>query len=99
MVSTGFKGKVESRVYSTEERLELCTRDDMWREIGLLTGHRKSFASALLDLHQHTGCSNMQGYPGQDSWEREVKVAGARASVEEFWLALGLMLMISTLVF
>ena len=30
-----------------------------------------------------------EGYPGQDSWEREVNVAGARASVEEFWLALG----------
>ena len=29
------------------------------------------------------------GYPGQDSWERGVNVAGARASVEEFWLALG----------
>ena len=29
-----------------------------------------------------------QGYPGQDSWEREVNVTGARASVEEFWLAL-----------
>jgi hypothetical protein len=25
---------------------------------------------------------------GQDSWEREVNAAGARASVEEFWLAL-----------
>ena len=24
---------------------------------------------------------------GQDSWEREVNVAGAMASVEEFWLA------------
>ena len=30
-----------------------------------------------------------QGYPGQDSWEREVSVAGARAAVEEFWLTLG----------
>ena len=28
-----------------------------------------------------------QGYPGQESWERGVNVAGARASVEEFWLA------------
>jgi hypothetical protein len=30
-----------------------------------------------------------QGYPGQDSWEREANVAGARSSVEEFWFALG----------
>ena len=30
-----------------------------------------------------------QGYPGQDSWEREVNVTGARAAVEEFWIALG----------
>ena len=30
-----------------------------------------------------------QGHLGQDLWEREVDVAGARASVEEFWLALG----------
>jgi hypothetical protein len=29
-----------------------------------------------------------QGYTSQDSWEREVNVAGARASVAEFWLAL-----------
>ena len=29
-----------------------------------------------------------QGYLGQDSWEREVNLAGARASVEEFWFAL-----------
>ena len=30
-----------------------------------------------------------QGYPGQDSWEKEVNVAGARAAVEEFWLCSG----------
>ena len=47
MVFTGFKGKVESRVYSEQEKLELCTRKAMWREIGLLTEHRKAFASAL----------------------------------------------------
>ena len=29
-----------------------------------------------------------QGYQGQDSWEREVNLAGARATVEEFWSAL-----------
>ena len=29
-----------------------------------------------------------QGYLGQDSWEREVNLAGARTSVEEFWFAL-----------
>jgi hypothetical protein len=47
VVFTGFKGKVESRVYSEEEKRKLCTRNDMWREIGLLTEHRKAFASAL----------------------------------------------------
>ena len=30
-----------------------------------------------------------QGCPGQDSWEREVNVAGARAAIEESWLTLG----------
>ena len=30
-----------------------------------------------------------RGYPGQDSWDREVNVAGATAAVEEFWLTLG----------
>ena len=29
-----------------------------------------------------------QGYLGQDSWEREENLAGARAAVEEFWIAL-----------
>ena len=47
VVFTGFKDKVESRVYSEQERLELRTRNDMWREFGLLTEHRKAFASAL----------------------------------------------------
>jgi hypothetical protein len=47
MVFTGFKGKVGSRIYTEQERPELCTRNDMWREIGLLTEHRKAFASAL----------------------------------------------------
>jgi hypothetical protein len=28
------------------------------------------------------------GYLGQDSWEREVNLAGARAAVEDFWIAL-----------
>jgi hypothetical protein len=47
VVFTGFKGKIESRVYSEQEKIELCSRNDMWREIGLLTEHRKAFASAL----------------------------------------------------
>ena len=29
-----------------------------------------------------------QGYLGQDSWEREENLAGARVAVEEFWIAL-----------
>ena len=29
-----------------------------------------------------------QGYPGQDSWERETNVAGARGAVKDFWAAL-----------
>ena len=28
------------------------------------------------------------GYLGQVSWEREVNLAGARAGVEDFWIAL-----------
>ena len=54
MVFTGFKGKVGSRIYTEQERPELCTRNDMWRESGLLTGHRKAFASALA----HAGSSS-----------------------------------------
>ena len=29
-----------------------------------------------------------QEYPGQDSWEREINMAGARGAVEDFWAAL-----------
>ena len=47
IVCTLYKGKVENKHYTPEESIELCTRNDMWREIGLLTEHRKSFASAL----------------------------------------------------
>ena len=60
-------------------------------DVRLETG--EYFVEKVVGVEMSDGCRKYkvkwEGYPGQDSWEREVNVAGARASVEEFWLALG----------